>query len=188
MLRIGNIGTHQTARNNHTFDATKMLRLIIQTKRRYKKIVKHKVKTSEDINDIDSSCTNDESEDGKSDTSHNDQDSDVSCEIDNDEDIDAAEIEEEDWVEYIKRSTIEAIEKMENEKIRCWKMTQRKMKWRLAMRIASSPNERWLIKAAEWNPELSSKYRTNRSNGGPRKNGKTTSTNSSNKLRSRLKI
>ena len=75
----------------------KMLRLIIQTIRRYKKIAKHKVKNSEDKNDIDSSCTNDESEDGKSDTSHNDQDSDVSFEIDNDEEIYAAEIEEEEW-------------------------------------------------------------------------------------------
>ena len=124
--------------------------------------MKHKVETSEDLNDIDSSCTDDESEDGKSDISHNDQDSDVSFESDNDEEIDAAEIEEEDWVEYIKRSTNEAMEKMENEKIRCWNVTQRKMKWRLAMRIALSPNERWLLKAAEWNPELSSKYRTNR--------------------------
>ena len=104
----------------------KMLRLIIQTKRRFEKIVKHEVKTSEDINDIDSSCTNDESEDGKSDTSHDDQDSDVSFEIDNDEEIDAAEIEEEDWVEYIKRSTNEAKEKMGSEKIRCWNMTQKK--------------------------------------------------------------
>ena len=147
----------------------KMLRLIRQTTRRYKKIVKHKVKTSEDLNDIDSSCTDDESEDGKSDISHNDQDRDVSFESDNDEEIDAAEIQEEDWLEYIKRSTIEAMEKMENEKIRCWKMTQRKMKWRLAMRIATSPNERWLIKAAEWNPELSSKYRTNRSIGQTKK-------------------
>ena len=37
------------------------------------------------------------------------------------------------------------------------------------MRIATSPNERWLIKAAEWNPELGSKYRTTRSIGRPRK-------------------
>ena len=118
--------------------------------------MKHKVKTSEDLNDIDSSCTDDESEDGESDICHNDQDSDVSFESDNDEEIDAAEIEEEEWVEYIERSTIEAMEKMEKEKIRCWKMTQRKMKW---MRIALSPSERWLIKAAEWNPELSSKYK-----------------------------
>ena len=40
----------------------------------------------------------------------------VTCqfESDNDEEIDAAEIEEEEWVEYIKRSTNEAMEKMEN--------------------------------------------------------------------------
>ena len=104
----------------------KMLRLIIQTKRRYKKIVKHKVKTSEDVDNIDSSCTDDESEDGKISVSHNDQDSDVSFESDNDEEIDAAEIEEEDWVDYIKRSTNEAMEKMENEKIRRWSETQKK--------------------------------------------------------------
>ena len=55
----------------------KMLRLIIQTKRRYKNIMKHKVKTSEDLDNIDSSCADDESEDGQSSVSHNDQDSDV---------------------------------------------------------------------------------------------------------------
>ena len=44
----------------------------------------------------------------KSDISHNDQDSDVSFESDNDEEIDAAEIEEEDWIEYIKMSTKES--------------------------------------------------------------------------------
>ena len=65
--------------------------------------MKHNVKSSEDLNNIniDSSCTGDESEDGQSSISHNDQDSDVSSESDNDEEIDAAEIEEEDWVEYI---------------------------------------------------------------------------------------
>ena len=83
----------------------KMLRPIIQTKRRYKKIVEHKVKTREDLNNIDSSCTDDKGEDGMGCVSHNDQDSDVSFESDNDEEIDAAEIEEEDWVEYTKRST-----------------------------------------------------------------------------------
>ena len=35
--------------------------------------------------------------------------------------------------------------------------------------IATPPSERWLMKAAEWNPELSSKYRTNRAIGRPRK-------------------
>ena len=37
------------------------------------------------------------------------------------------------------------------------------------MRIATSPSERCLIKDAEWNPELSSRYRTNRAIGRPRK-------------------
>ena len=59
--------------------------------------------------------TSGESQDGQSSVSHSDQDSDVSFESDNDEEIDAAEIEEEeDWVDYIKRSTNEAIEKMGN--------------------------------------------------------------------------
>ena len=93
----------------------------------------------------------------------------MSFESDNDGETDDAKIEEEDWIENIRRSTNEATEKIENEKIRCWNMTQRKMKWRLAMRIALSPSERWLIKAAEWNPELRSKHRTNRAIGRPRK-------------------
>ena len=44
-----------------------------------------------------------------------------------------------------------------------------KMKWKLALRIATSPSERWLKKAAEWNPELSSRHKTNRAIGRPRK-------------------
>ena len=44
-----------------------------------------------------------------------------------------------------------------------------KMKWRLALRKATTPSERWLMKGAEWNPELSSKYRSNRAIGRPRK-------------------
>ena len=104
----------------------KMLRLIIQAKRRYKKIVKHKVKTNEEKDTNDLSSTDDESEDGESSVSHNDQDSDVSFESDNDEEIDAAEIGQEDWVDYTKRSTDEAMEKMGNEKIRCWNKTHKK--------------------------------------------------------------
>ena len=50
----------------------------------------------------------------------------MSFESDNDEEIDAAEIEEEDWIEYIKRSTNEAVEKIENEKISCWKDDSKK--------------------------------------------------------------
>ena len=74
----------------------KMLRLIFQTKRRYKNIVKRK-----DADDLGS--TGDESEDGQGSKTHNGQDSDVSFENDTDEDIDTTVIEEEDWIEYIKK-------------------------------------------------------------------------------------
>ena len=50
----------------------KMLRLIIQTKRRYKKIVKQQVKTNEEKDTNDLSRTGDESEDGQSSKSHKD--------------------------------------------------------------------------------------------------------------------
>ena len=43
------------------------------------------------------------------------------------------------------------------------------MKWKVAQRIATSPIERWQEKAAEWNPDLSSRKRTNRAIGRPRK-------------------
>ena len=43
------------------------------------------------------------------------------------------------------------------------------MKWKLALRIATSPSERWLKKAAERSPDLSSRYKTNRAIGRPRK-------------------
>ena len=35
--------------------------------------------------------------------------------------------------------------------------------------MATSPSERWVKKAAEWNPEMSSKYRTSRNIGRPKK-------------------
>ena len=43
------------------------------------------------------------------------------------------------------------------------------MKWKFAMRIATSPSERWPTKAGEWKPELSPRYRTKRAIGRPRK-------------------
>ena len=59
----------------------------MQTKRRYKKIVKQKVKTNAEKDTNDSSCTGGESEDGQS-----------------DEETDTTEIEEEDWVDCIKEA------------------------------------------------------------------------------------
>ena len=110
-----------------------------------------------------------------------DADSGVTFDEDSEKDIDTIEIEEEDWIDYIRRSTADALDKMEHAKIRCWNRTHKKMKWKLALRIATSPSERWLKKAAEWNPELSSRYRTNQKRSvGQRKDGKMTSTISSN--------
>ena len=43
------------------------------------------------------------------------------------------------------------------------------MKWKLAQKIATSPSERWLKRAAEWSPDLRSRKRTNRAIGRPRK-------------------
>ena len=88
---------------------------------------------------------------------------------DTDEEIDAAEIEEDDWIDYMKRSTDEAIERMKTAKIQCWIKTHRRMKWRLAMRIASVPEEIWVMNAAGWNPELSKKYKSYRAVGRPRR-------------------
>ena len=75
---------------------------------------------------------------------------------------------------------------MVNAKIQCWSKTHKK-KWRLALRIATSPSERWLQKAAEWNSELSSKYRPTERLGDQETDGKMTPTKSSNLLRTRQK-
>ena len=72
-------------------------------------------------------------------------------------------------MEDMKRSTATAIERMTAAKIPCWIETHREMKWRLEMRIASLPDERWANKAAEWNPDLSIKHQTYRPVGRPRK-------------------
>ena len=53
-------------------------------------------------------------------------DSEVSFEDDADEEIYTTSIEEEDWIEYTKRSTEDAKEKMESAKIRCWNKTHKK--------------------------------------------------------------
>ena len=64
--------------------------------------------------------------DGQSTKSKDDVDSEVTFEEDPDEEIDTIGIEEEDWIDYIKRSTVDAVDKMEHAKIRCWNKTQKK--------------------------------------------------------------
>ena len=107
----------------------KMLRLIIQTNKKYKKIEKQDIETKEENEEIDINemCSiDDESGDGQSTKSKDDVDSEVTFDEDSDKEMDTIEIEEEDWIEYIKRSTADALDKMERAKIRCWNRTHKK--------------------------------------------------------------
>ena len=72
-------------------------------------------------------CTDDKSGDDQSTKSEDDMDSGkVTFDEDSEKDIETVEIEEEDWIDYIRRSTAEAIDKMEHARIRCWnKHTER---------------------------------------------------------------
>ena len=90
----------------------KMLRLIIQTKRKYKKKLKSKILSPKEKGIVDSTencSTDDESDDGQSTKSKDDVDSEVTFDEDSDKEMDTIEIEEEDWIEYIKRSTADAL-------------------------------------------------------------------------------
>ena len=78
------------------------------------------------------------------------------------------EIEEEEWIEHIRRSTREAEEQMKKANIPYWIEAHRKMKRRLAMRTASLLEERWSRKISEWD----SGVKTNRPVGRPKKKGK----------------
>ena len=71
---------------------------------------------------------------------------------DTDGEIDTGQIEEEDWIEYMKRTTDTSVERMKAAKIPCWIEAHRRMKWPLAMRIASLPDERWAKKATKMEP------------------------------------
>ena len=111
--------------------------------------------------------SDDETAEGGSTNTDCHQDSDVSFMKDSDEEIDTVEIEKEECIEYLKRSTATAVERMKAAKIPCWIETHRRMKWRLAVTIASLQDERWT--KSKWNPGLSTKYQTNRPVGRPKK-------------------
>ena len=159
-----------------------MLRLIEQTKRKYNKKTQKSKEGKESDNDKqpknekgggeEKEChksSEDETVEGSSSNTDCDQDSDVSFANDTDEENGTPEIEQEDWIEYRKRSTAEAEERMNAAKIPCWIETHRRMKWRLAMRITSLPKETWARKAAEWNPGHNTKIKTCRAVGRPTK-------------------
>ena len=77
-----------------------------------------------------------ETDEGETSNTDCDQHSNISFIEDSDSAQDEPEIEEE-WINYMKRSTKEVEEQMKKAKITCWIETHRNVKWRLAMRIAS---------------------------------------------------
>ena len=111
----------------------KMIRLIVQTKRKYKTKKEAAInKKEEEIEkqaeeEENKGATDKETAEGSDQNSNKDQDSDVSFQDDAEEEIDSTEIEE-DWIEYIKRSTQEAEEHLEKQKIPCWIETHRRQK------------------------------------------------------------
>ena len=97
-----------------------MLRFIVQTKRKYQK--KNQLKRN-DEDEEDKSANHKRSDDGTAEGGSSntdcDQDIDISFVKDIDEEIDVEEIEDEDWIEYMKRSTATAVERMKAAKIPC---------------------------------------------------------------------
>ena len=90
----------------------KMRRLIIQTKRKYKKIEKQDIEPKEEkgiVEKTENWSTDEESGDGQSTKSEDDVDSGVTFDEDSEKELDTNEIKEEDWIDYIKRSTADAL-------------------------------------------------------------------------------
>ena len=126
--------------------------------------------------DKDNDFTSDkDTEDDSQQDSNKDQDSEVSFQDEVDEEIDATE-NEEDWIEFIKRSTKEAEDHMEKHKIPCWIEVHRRTKWRMARRIVFLNGKRWnkkecSIDILDWTQVLKQDDKS----GGPKEDGKTTS-------------
>ena len=138
----------------------KMLRLFVQTKRN---------EEDEEEEKASHRRSDKETAEGSGSNTDSDQDSDISYMTDTDEEIDTGETDEKDRIDCMRRSTSITEERMKTATIPCWVETHRRMKWRLAVRIASLPDERRTKKAAKWNPGLSTKHQTNRTVRRPKK-------------------
>ena len=88
---------------------------------------------------------------------------------DTDEKFDTAEIEEEDWIEYMKRSIDEAIQRMETSKIQCWIKPHKRINEMETGDENRFPEERWLRKQLDGTLNSGMKYKTYEAVGRPRK-------------------
>ena len=110
----------------------RILRLIIQTKRTYKKKKKQDLGGTDIQDDEMSEATQ------KEDSRNDEYDQDSSISFENGTEITSnQEDKSEDWIEYIERGAREADEKMLTHNITNWIETQKKLKWRQALRIAT---------------------------------------------------
>ena len=165
-LRLWNLDTLKRTRENGTINSAQNASPHGLKKRKYKKKTQtSKKEKDEEDEKVYHRSLDEGTAEGSSSNTDCEQDSDISFMKDTDKEIDTGEIEEEVWIEYMKRSTATAVEKMKAGIIRCWIETHRRMKWRLPMRIASLPDERWAKNAAERNPGLSIKIKKCRSLG-----------------------
>ena len=129
LLRSRNMDTEQRTRKNDSIDATQEATTHHPDEKKIQEIEKQDIEPKEEkgIVDMTENCsTDDESGDCQSTKSKDDVDSEVTFDEDSDKEMDTIEIEEEDWIEYIKRSTADALDKMERAKIRCWNRTHQK--------------------------------------------------------------
>ena len=130
LLRRGNMDSEQRSRKNDSIDATQDATTHYPDRKEMQKELRNKILSPKEENgkvDITEMCsTDDESGDDQSTKTQDDVDSEVTFEDDPDQEMDAITIEEEEWIDYIKRSTVDALEKMEHAKIRCWNRTHKK--------------------------------------------------------------
>ena len=119
-LRLRNMDTLKRTRRDDSIDAAQNApphhtnKKKIQEKdtgQKWKKVKEEvgkpeKVKDGKEVQENHGS-SDDETDDGNSSNTDCDQDTDISFMNDTDEEIDIAEIEEEDWIEYMKRGTDE---------------------------------------------------------------------------------
>ena len=166
-VREWNVDVDKRTRKNDTIDTTEDASTHCTNKKKIQKEDdwQHENQKSDTEKEEESQENSEgETQEGSSTDTDCDQESDVSFAEDSDKEIDTAEIEQEDWIE-----SAVAKEGMRKARSPCWIEMHRRMKWRLAMRIASLPKERWVRKAAEWNPGLSTKIKTCRAVERPKK-------------------
>ena len=68
-------------------------------------------------------------------------------------------LEEESWVEWVKRCTHTVLRHLENATIDDWVVAQRRRKWRLAGHTARRTDNRWSEAVLGWEPPCSNRAR-----------------------------